>query len=48
MNYSWARERQIVETKLTHGMLSFGSLRGVSSHQHNPFAGSGQLSNTNL
>eukprot|EP01041_Mallomonas_annulata_P002693 gene2693-5303_t len=35
---SWARERQVVETKLTHGMLSFSSLRGVSSHQHNPFA----------
>ena len=36
---SWARERQVVETKLTHGTQSFGSLRGVSSHQHNPFAG---------
>ena len=35
---SWARERQIIETKLTQGMQSFGSTRGVSSHQHNPFA----------
>ena len=29
----------MVETKLTHGMQSFGSMRGVSGHQHNPFAG---------
>ena len=35
---SWARERQIVETKLTHGMQTFSSARGVSSHQQNPFA----------
>lgn len=35
---SWARERNIVETKLTHGIQSFGSVRGVSGHQHNPFA----------
>eukprot|EP00981_Chlorochromonas_danica_P002005 scaffold413_cov176-Ochromonas_danica.AAC.1 len=35
---SWARERYVVESKLTHGMQSFGSTRGVSSHQHNPFA----------
>ena len=37
--YSWGRERYMVETKLTHGMQSFGSMRGVSGHQHNPFAG---------
>lgn len=37
--YSWGRERYVVETKLTHGMQSFGSVRGVSGHQHNPFAG---------
>jgi alpha-galactosidase len=37
---SWARERQVVETKLTHGTQTFGSSRGVSGHQHNPFAGS--------
>ena len=36
---SWARERHIVETKLAHGIQSFGSARGVSGHQHNPFAG---------
>ncbi len=36
---SWARERYIEETKLSHGMRSFGSTRGVSGHQHNPFAG---------
>ena len=35
---SWARERYIVETKLSQGMLSYGSIRGVSSHQQNPFA----------
>lgn len=40
---SWARERYVVETKLNHGMQSFGSVRGVSGHQHNPFAGSVQL-----
>lgn len=36
---SWARERYVVETKLKHGTVSFGSMRGVSGHQHNPFAG---------
>ena len=36
---SWARERYVEETRLGHGMRSFGSMRGVSSHQHNPFAG---------
>eukprot|EP01038_Epipyxis_sp_PR26KG_P016244 gene16244-22115_t len=35
---SWARERQTIDTKLTHGMQSFGSIRGVSGHEHNPFA----------
>ena len=35
---SWGRERFVVETKLNHGMHSFGSTRGVSGHQHNPFA----------
>ena len=35
---SWARERSVVETKLSQGMLSYGSIRGVSSHQQNPFA----------
>eukprot|EP01039_Chlorochromonas_danica_P006764 gene6764-7474_t len=34
---SWARERYIVETKLNPGMYSYGSTRGVSSHQHSPF-----------
>ncbi len=34
---SWGRECQIVETKLTQGTTSFGSTRGVSSHQHNPY-----------
>jgi hypothetical protein len=36
---SWCREGNVIETKLTHGMQSFSSSRGVSSHQHNPFAG---------
>eukprot|EP01040_Poterioochromonas_malhamensis_P013876 gene13876-15312_t len=35
---SWARERYVVETKLNHGMHSFGSMSGLSGHQHNPFA----------
>lgn len=35
---SWARERMVVESELSQGTKSFGSLRGVSSHQHNPFA----------
>ena len=35
---SWARERMVVESKVTQGCQSFGSMRGVSSHQHNPFA----------
>jgi alpha-galactosidase len=35
---SWARERYVIETKLNHGMHSFGSTRGLSGHQHNPFA----------
>jgi alpha-galactosidase len=35
---SWARERYVTETRLTQGMQMFGSTRGVSSHQHNPFA----------
>ncbi len=28
----------MTETPLTQGIFSFGSMRGVSSHQHNPFA----------
>jgi len=35
---TWARERNVLETKLFHGMHSFGSTRGVSSHHHCPFA----------
>eukprot|EP01031_Cornospumella_fuschlensis_P036624 gene36624-44427_t len=35
---SWGRERYIEETKLSHGNHCFGSTRGVSSHQANPFA----------
>ena len=33
----WAAERQIVTQRLAHGTASFGSRRGTSSHQHNPF-----------
>jgi alpha-galactosidase len=36
---SWARERNVCEVKLQHGTLSLGSMRGVSGHVHNPFAG---------
>jgi hypothetical protein len=35
----WGRERYVGETKLTQGLHSFGSMRGVSGHIHNPFAG---------
>ena len=33
----WARERQLISRELTQGVISIGSLRGHSSHQHNPF-----------
>ncbi|GJQ14970.1 hypothetical protein GpartN1_g6761.t1 [Galdieria partita] len=35
---SWARERQVVQTRLLDGITAFQSGRGASSHQHNPFA----------
>lgn len=34
---SWGRERHKVSTRLEQGMQSFGSMRGVSGHQSNPF-----------
>lgn len=34
---AWARERHVKTRKLTMGIQSIGSLRGNSSHQHNPF-----------
>lgn len=34
---TWARERQVLVRKLVQGTSSFGSTRGGSSHQHNPF-----------
>ncbi|WP_255574352.1 alpha-galactosidase [Halobacillus sp. Nhm2S1] len=34
---AWARERHIETRKLTPGVSSIGSMRGASSHQHNPF-----------
>ncbi|KAJ1430460.1 Melibiase-domain-containing protein [Ochromonadaceae sp. CCMP2298] len=37
MSGSWGRERSIVETRLSQGMRSFGSCKGVSGHAHNPF-----------
>ncbi|HEY3523213.1 MAG TPA: alpha-galactosidase [Candidatus Limnocylindrales bacterium] len=33
----WARERHVVEERLTMGLHGIGSIRGGSSHQHNPF-----------
>ncbi len=33
----WARERQIRSRALTQGVQSIGSMRGNSSHEHNPF-----------
>ncbi|MGR9048556.1 alpha-galactosidase [Halobacillus faecis] len=34
---AWARERHIETRTLTPGLSSIGSVRGASSHQHNPF-----------
>lgn len=34
---SWARERHLERSKLRHGKQVIDSLRGESSHQHNPF-----------
>ena len=34
---AWARERHVKERKLEQGVQSVGSIRGNSSHQHNPF-----------
>jgi alpha-galactosidase len=33
----WARERHVVTRPLAPGRQSIGSVRGASSHQHNPF-----------
>ena len=33
----WARERQFERVPMMHGTQSVGSLRGASSHAHNPF-----------
>ncbi len=34
---SWARERHLYRTPINPGLFSFGSTRGISSHQFNPF-----------
>ena len=34
---AWARERHIIERKLEQGIQAVGSIRGNSSHEHNPF-----------
>lgn len=34
---SWARERHIERLKIRHGKQSVSSIRGISSHQANPF-----------
>ena len=34
---AWARERHIKERRLEQGIQSVGSVRGNSSHEHNPF-----------
>ena len=36
---SWARERSIVTRPLQPGVTAVSSMRGNSSHQHNPFSG---------
>lgn len=33
----WARERHIIERKVEQGIQAVGSIRGNSSHEHNPF-----------
>lgn len=33
----WARERHLKERRLEQGIQSFGSMRGISSSDHNPF-----------
>lgn len=33
----WARERHILTRKLVQGITAVGSMRGNSSHEHNPF-----------
>lgn len=33
----WARERHIIERKLEQGIQAVSSIRGNSSHEHNPF-----------
>ena len=35
---SWARECYVQQRRLSHGTTSFGSTRGVSGHNHSPFA----------
>lgn len=34
---AWARERYVKNRRLEQGILSVGSMRGNSSHEHNPF-----------
>lgn len=34
---AWARERNMMKRKLVQGVQSIGSVRGTSSHVHNPF-----------
>ena len=34
---AWSRERHIIERDLEQGIQSVGSIRGNSSHEHNPF-----------
>jgi alpha-galactosidase len=46
-NKSFGLERFVVKSKLTQGTHSFGSTRGISSHEHCPFAGKLILPNIN-
>ena len=34
---AWSRERHVKERRLEQGIQSVGSIRGNSSHEHNPF-----------
>lgn len=36
---AWSRERHVKERRLEQGIQSVGSIRGNSSHEHNPFIG---------
>ena len=44
---AWLKERHIKKQELTQGIVSIGSLKGASGHQHNPFVALIQKNTTN-